>query len=770
MMKKWRFFLGGIVFIVLILTVVITHWLFADLPSIDQLNEIQNFPSLRIVDRSGRLLYEDLGENSIRYHPLRFQEIPDCIKQATIATEDASFFSNPGFDVKGMLRALWINLRGGDTIAGGSTITQQLVRNLLLEKGESEQRTVKRKLREIYLAWQITHHYTKEQILSLYLNHTYYGSFAYGIEAASLTYFGIPAKQLDLAQCAVITGLPQAPSIYNPFIHPDAAKKRQKVVLERMAKLKFITDQQFTNAIHEELNFSEAPYPMEAPHFVMYVRNQVDQLISSGQLSPNARLNDLTIYTSLDLNLEKTAEKAIQSHLTKLALDRGGLGHNVHDAALVAINPKSGEILAMVGSANYQNEAIYGAINMAITPRQPGSALKPFVYALAMDPNQLNPLMPGSLIWDKQTNFQTRDGKTYTPVNYDGKEHGLVTVREALGSSLNIPAVMVLNQIGLQRFSAFAQTIGLTSLRNPETYDLTIALGGGGVSLLELTSAYSIFAAQGIKNQPYAILSIQDKFGNVLYQYQRKTIQVVDPQVAWLISDILHDDNARTIGFGRNSILNIDRPAAVKTGTTTNFHDNWTIGYTPQIVVGVWVGNADYQPMMEVTGLSGAAPIWHEFIRQALLNQVEEWYPRPPTIISTALCKPISPFTEQCGSQYQDWMIVGTHPLKSLNFNAVPSEPNQSQAFEIISPHPNAVYIKGQNQPVTIPLTIRNNNGLDTFKVFLNQKQIATLDRDPKTIWLDLQPGVAVITIEGWQNNQLMETQTISITVNPPLR
>ncbi len=769
-MKKRVILCCGIGLLVIFLALLIWAWLFSDLPQVNKLDQVQNFPSLRIVDRNGHLLYEDLGAHSIRFHPLTFQEIPDCVKQATIATEDASFYRNPGFDLKAMLRALWINLRGGETIAGGSTITQQLVRNLLLEKGESNQRTLKRKLREIYLAWKITRRYSKEEILTLYLNHTYYGSFAYGIEAASLTYFGIPSKNLDLAQCALLVGLPQAPSAYNPFIFPENAKKRQQIVLARLAKLQLISARQLQEALEEELTFNEAPYPMEAPHFVMYVRNQVDQLISSGILHPSDRLKDLTIYTTLDLNLEKIAEKAVQDHLTKLKIDRGGLGHNVHNAALVAINPSTGEILAMVGSADYHNNSIYGAINMAIAPRQPGSALKPFLYALAMDPNQPHPLMPGTIIWDKQTNFLTRNGKIYTPANYDGKEHGLVTVREALGSSLNIPAVIVLDQIGLQRFSAFAQTIGLTSLRNPETYDLTIALGGGGVSLLELTGAYGVLAAQGKKAQPFAILSIQDKFANVLYQQKREARQVIDPRIAWLISDILQDDDARTIGFGKHSILNIDRPAAVKTGTTTNFHDNWAVGYTPQIVVGVWVGNADYTPMIEVTGLTGAAPIWHEFIRQALNNRVKEWYPRIPEIRSVQLCKPVSPFTDRCGSYFQDWMIGETKPLKWLNLSFHSGLSSQSHAFEIISPRPNGEYIQAQNQATRLPLTIRNINGVDLFKIFLNQKQIATLNGDPDQLWLDLQLGVSVITIEGWQNNQLIETQTFSITLRPPLR
>jgi membrane carboxypeptidase/penicillin-binding protein PbpC len=424
----------------------------------------------------------------------------------------------------------------------------------------------------------------------------------------------------------------------------------------------------------------------------------------------------------------------------------------------------------MVGSADYYNASIHGAINMAITPRQPGSALKPFVYALAMNPNLPQPLMPGSLIWDKQTTFITQDGKTYTPANYDGKEHGFVTVREALGSSLNIPAVIVLNKIGLKNFSAFAQNIGLNSLNNPKTYDLTIALGGGGVSLLELTNAYSVLASQGQKSKIQAILSIQDKSGKSLYQNESEKTQILDPQISWLISDILHDDTARTIGFGRNSILNIDRPAAVKTGTTTNFHDNWTVGYTPQLVVGVWVGNAGYQPMFEVTGLSGAAPIWHEFIRQALINQPEIWFPRPNNITSVELCKPINLSSPDCVIKYQDWMITGSEPIKSLNLPEGTENTSLPNAFEVLSPLPNAVYVASETQPTTLPISIRSFQTLDFFKVFINQKQIATLNHEPYQTWWEFPVGEATVAIEGWRNNLLVSAQSFTITVNPPLR
>lgn len=776
--NKGNFFLrftaiiGGLF---LILTIATALWLVSQLQHLPEPKNIPNqlkLPSIQILDRNGILLYEDLGESSIRHRPVKYSDLPTCIINATIATEDQSFFTNPGFDLKAMVRAIWINLRGGQILAGGSTITQQVVRNLLMTAEESSQRTVQRKIREIFLAWRLSKELSKQEILSLYLNQTYYGSFAYGVEAASQTYFGKSIRELTLAECALIAGLPQSPSNYNPFIYPQKAIERQKIVLERLYRSGYINLAEKQQAETQPLRFAEQPYPLEAPHFVMFVRHTFDQMENQGMIPPDARRKGLMIQTTLDINWQRLAEKAIQNHLRRLSHGRDGLGHNVKNAALVAIDPQSGAVLAMVGSPNYWDQNIYGAINMAIVPRQPGSALKPFIYALAMDPNNPNPLTAASPIDDRRTVFFTKDQKTYIPVNYDGKEHGRVTVREALASSLNIPAVKVLDQVGLERFIAFMKTLGVQSLDSPDHYDLTIALGGGGVSLLELTAAYGVFATNGVIASPYWIESISDTEGNLYYQASPKTKKALDERVAWLISDILSDDQARYIGFGKNSVLKLDRPAAVKTGTTTDFHDNWTIGYTPSLVVGVWVGNADYEPMVEVTGLSGAAPIWHEFMRTVLANQPSETFQHPDRLIHQTVCK--NPTVQsRCSETVTDWFILGTQPNVSPEQPAVQSAASPKPHFMVLSPLRNGVYLLPASYPQNTPkllIEISNPLNLSHFDIYLDDSHLATLDSQPLTTWWQMQTGFHVLRIEGWQGQQLIEEQIIPFTVQPPLR
>lgn len=771
--RKLIILFGGFLATLFIGLLIYTFSLLQNIPDPKNIQNRLQLPSIQIQDRNGLLLYEDLGEFSIRHRPVDYEDLPPCIIQATIATEDQTFFSNPGFDFKALLRALWINFRGGQIVAGGSTITQQVVRNLLLSEKESSQRTVQRKLREIYLAWRLSQHLSKQEILSLYLNQTYYGSFTYGVEAAAQTYFGKSISDLTLAECALIAGLPQSPAVYNPFIHPEKALERQKVVLERLYRSGFISLEEKQQAAAETLWFAEQPYPMEAPHFVMLVRNTFDQLEDQGIIPVEAKRKSLIIRTTLDLHWQKLAEKAIRNHLQRLAKGRDGLGHNVKNAALVAIDPQSGAVLAMVGSPDYQDRNIYGAINMAIVPRQPGSALKPFIYALAMDPATSKPLTAASIIDDVRTVFITRDGKTYLPVNYDGKEHGKVTVREALASSLNIPAVITLNEIGLEQLAAFMKTLGIQSLDSPDRYDLTIALGGGGVRLLELTAAYGVFATNGIFVSPYWIESITDTEGKIYYQASSNPKKVLDERVAWLISDILSDDQARYLGFGKNSVLKLDRPAAVKTGTTTDFHDNWTVGYTPSLVVGVWVGNADYEPMIEVTGLTGAAPIWHEFLRAALVNYPIENFKQPHGLTHQTICKTMNPQNNHCLQWLSEWFIAGTEPKPSAPNDILTQSTDSSSKFTVLSPLQNGVYLIPPYVSPESPkllIEIRNRSDLTHFQLFIDGEYLATLDRQPFETWWPMQEGEHLLRIEGWQDQRLVEEQFLRFTVQPPLR
>ncbi|MEW5941471.1 MAG: transglycosylase domain-containing protein, partial [Chloroflexota bacterium] len=564
-----------------------------------------------------------------------------------------------------VVRALWINIQGGETLAGGSTITQQVARNLLLSD-ELGTRSLRRKVREIVLAWQMTRRLSKDEILALYLNQTYYGGLAYGVEAASQTYFGKSATGLTLPECALLAGLPQSPSLYNPFTNPDAARDRQLVALGLMEKDGYITTEERALAEETTLHYTETPYPIRAPHFVWMIKSQLDALSASGEINFAAQ-QSLVVRTTLDLNIQQIAEDAIARQL-KDYRERAP-EQNVNNAAALVLDPRTGEMLALVGSADYFDDSIAGAVNMAISPRQPGSAFKPFLYAQALDPRGPARWTAATPMLDVTTTFPTHEGLSYTPKNYDGREHGLVPVREALASSLNIPAVLTLQQVGIANTIHFAGQLGVTTLGDPNEYDLSLALGGGQMSLLELTSAYAVLANGGVKTDHSAILDIRDADGTLLYRSDpTPSLQILDPRVVWLLSDILSDDEARALGFGRDSTLKIDRPAAVKTGTTTNFHDNWTIGYTPDLVVGVWVGNSDYKAMKDVTGLTGAAPIWHEVIRKALEGKPKTNFVRPEGLIQVEVCalSGLLP-TSFCDHTRVEWFIEGTEPTQPDN-------------------------------------------------------------------------------------------------------
>ena len=666
-MRRFKLWIGLLLFLAL-LVIGVLAWLFQDLPSVDSAGFGLNLPSIRITDRQGRLLYEVLAQGGGRNAPTPIERIPLALRQATIATEDASFYHNPGIDPVGILRALWINLQGGETLSGGSTITQQIARSLLMSPQERSQRTLRRKLREGILAWQLTQRYSKDEILALYLNQTYYGGMAYGVEAAAQTYFGKSASDLDLAECALLAGLPQAPSLYDPFTDLEAAKKRQAVVLGLMEKAGYLDAGQVDLAQREPLVLAGTPYPLEAPHFVMMVRSQIDALFTPDQVMA---FGGLVVRTTLDLDDQKKAEQAVADQLARLhAKENGANGHNLNDAALVALDPHTGQILAMVGSADYNDRAHAGAINMALAPRQPGSALKPFIYASAFDPSRANPWTAATMLLDVSTNFVTHDLKPYTPVDYDGQEHGPVLARDALASSLNIPAVLTLDHIGLPALFELAGRLGLSSLGDPDHSDLSLALGGGDVRLLDLAAAYGALATGGYRVAPLSILEIRTTADQVVYTAPDPPRQrVLDERVAWLVSDILSDDNARLLGFQRNSVLRLDRPAAVKTGTTSDFHDNWTVGYTPDLVVGVWAGNANHEAMRDITGLTGAAPIWAEAMRAMLVGTPEKDFTRPLGLVQVEVCalSGLLP-TPACPYRRLEWFIDGTQPTQPDHF------------------------------------------------------------------------------------------------------
>jgi penicillin-binding protein 1C len=663
-------------------------WLVVDLPSPGELYRRSSAPSTRILDRHGRLLYEIIDPHAGHHTPLSLDEIPLACQNATIATEDASFYTNPGVDLAGILRAAWINLRGGEVLAGGSTITQQLARNLLLDPQERTERTLKRKLRESILAWRLARSYDKDEILALYLNETYYGNLAYGLEAAANTHFGKPASDLDLAECALLAGLPQAPSLYDPLVAPEAARARQAVVLDLMRKQGYVSEERAQLAAAERLHFAAAPFSIQAPHFVMYVRSWLEQEFGLDLIYQRG----LVVTTTLDLDWQDAAETVVRNRLSQLQqplLDKSQPGKNVNNAALVALDPHSGEILTMLGSPDYFDPQIDGAVNTALALRQPGSAIKPITYAAAFDPTRSNPLAPGDVILDVRTSFPTREGLPYVPVNYDHRYHGPVSAREALASSYNLPAVKVLDQIGVETMTALARRMGITTFDDaPDEnggegrYGLALTLGGGEVRLLELTAAYAAFANGGYRVEPISVLAVADANGNVLHRAREQGMEaVLSPQVAYLISHILSDERARAPTFGEGSVLRLacpktpaglrqgsaqclgSRPAAVKTGTTTDWRDNWTIGYTPDLAVGVWVGNADNQPMERVSGVDGAGPIWHDFMELALLGQPQREFQRPAGLITVEICSLSGMLpTSDCPHTRSELFIAGTEP------------------------------------------------------------------------------------------------------------
>jgi 1A family penicillin-binding protein len=795
--RKILFVSISLILLLLAFMIVGYFWLLRGLPSLESLPERLYTPSVRIVDRSGRLLYESIAEQGGRHTVIPFETIPLSVRQATIATEDRSFYTNPGVDLRGILRAVWINLRGGETLAGGSTITQQVARNLLLEAGERTQRSLRRKLRETILAWQLARKLPKDEVLSIYLNQTYYGGLAYGVEAAAQTYFGKSVSELDLAESALVAGIPQSPAVYNPFTNPDSAKARQKVVLDLMLKDGFISSEEYDRAVREPLIYTATPYPMEAPHFVLWVRAQLDEILTPEEIY---QVGGVIVRTTLDLDWQHAAERAVQQQIDQLAKENNGLGHNLNNAALVALNPGTGEILSMVGSPDYNDTEHEGAINMALAPRQPGSSIKPLVYATALDPSQPDPWTAATMILDVKTSFVTHDGHAYVPANYDGLEHGPVLVREALASSLNVPAVITLNHIGLQALFSTASRLGITTLSNPDEYDLSLALGGGAVKLIELTAAYGAFANGGYRVTPNAILEITDPAGNLLYSPKSAPqVRMLDERVAWLISDILSDNDARFIGFGRNSILRLDRTAAVKTGTTSNFHDNWTVGYTPDLVVGVWAGNADYQPMRDVSGVTGAAPIWAQFMRTVLTGTPERQFNRPPGLSHVEVCALSGMLpTQDCPYRRYEWFIAGTEPTqldtlyhkvtvdaatrRVADANTPPEQrqsivvldlppqaatwarsqgiillsdltstqnnSSQSAVLSLISPPVNALYryapsVPGETQGLRLEAVSTTGGGsLREVTLWVDGQVVSRLTQPPYQAWWPLSPGI----------------------------
>ncbi|MEX1019394.1 MAG: transglycosylase domain-containing protein, partial [Litorilinea sp.] len=633
------------------------------LPNSEEIqSRASDFQSSRILDREGALLYESFDLNAGRRVVVPLERMSPYLLQATISTEDANFYAHPGIDVVALVRAVYYAFLEGDVVSGGSTISQQLVKMTLL----TPERTVTRKVKEAILSAEVTRRFDKDTILEIYLNELYYGNLAYGADAAAQTYFDKDVADLTLAEASLLAGLPQLPAYYDPYTNPERAKNRQAVVLRLMVESGAITAQEADAAWLEPLNYTPLSYDMLSPHFTLFVREQLETILGPGEVHKQGYI----VTTSLDSALQQEAQRIVSEQVAGLS-DR-----NVSNGALIAIRPDTGEILAFVGSADFDNVEIDGQVNMVLAPRQPGSSIKPFVYVSAFE-QQDRPLeerwTPGTLLADIEEPFPDGANPPYIPTNYDNTESGMVTVRRALGSSLNIPAVRALQHVGLPYFLSLMQRLGVTTLTRPD-YGLSLSLGGGEMPLMELTTAFGVLANSGEFVPPVSILKIEDNNGTVyceigtptpcridLNNGERQVISEVD---AFLISDILSDNEARTPAFGPNSMLRLNRPAAVKTGTTNSFRDNLTVGYTPQLVTGVWIGNADNSPMRNISGVTGAGPIWNQFMTLALADAPVIEFTPPPGVRRYQVCSDTGTLpSEACPEPRERWFAEDRPPL-----------------------------------------------------------------------------------------------------------
>ena len=656
------------------------------LPNVYELRQrAAQFETTRILDRNGNLLYEIVDPTAGRRSYVPLDKISPYLIAATVATEDHGFYSHPGFDAFGIIRAFLQNYQSGGTIvSGASTITQQLSRALLFSPEERVEQSYQRKIREAILAAEVTRRYSKEEILELYLNENYYGNLAYGIEAAAQTYFNTTADKLTLAQAAFLAGLPQAPAVYDVHTNREVTLHRMEQVLYLMYEQSqvqgciYISNSpqsvcvdalDVANSVDEISNYEFVPsnFEIRYPHWVTYVRNLLEQ-----QYDPQTIYRSgFSVYTTLDPGLQDHAERIVETQVNALA-DR-----HVTNGALVAIRPSTGEILAMVGSANFFDEDIDGQVNMAVSPRQPGSSIKPLTYLAAFEKGWTT----SSLIWDVPSEFPPSGDpadqrQPYIPVNYDERFHGPVTVRSALANSYNIPAVKTMQFVGIYDdpetpneggLISLARRLGITTL-NRNDYGLSLTLGGGEVTLLEMTGAYSVLANGGRRIPPVAITRIVDLTGDIIYKYQPPVGEhAIRPEHAYLISSILSDNQARTPAFGPDSVLNLPFSAAAKTGTTNDFTDNWTVGYIPDLAVGVWIGNADYSSMQNISGVMGAAPVWSEYMQvgiQQLTGGNPSPFMRPAGITERVICS-ISGTepSEWCPNQQSEIFAADQPPL-----------------------------------------------------------------------------------------------------------
>jgi 1A family penicillin-binding protein len=678
-------------------------------PEMIEVQTSQSFKTTKIYDRTGtKLLYEVFDPRWGSRTVVPLEQIPDNLEYATVAIEDQDFYTNPGVNIRGIIRAAYVDITG-QGFQGGSSITTLLVKNVIIPPEERVQRDMARKIKEAILAVEITRRYGKEQILEWYLNTVFYGNMAYGVEAAAQNYFGKHVQDLSLAECAMLAVLPNAPASHSPLTNPEEARIRQHLVLDAMYRQGYISYEEIVAAKAEELHYAAVRYDIEAPHFVMYVRQLLEEKYGSDLLYQGG----LKVYTTIDLDLQHVAEDIARRHIEELQADE----RNASNAAVVTMKPATGEILAMVGSIDYFDREIDGQVNVALAERQPGSSFKMFTYTEALRQGYT----PATMVMDVRTTFPDPDySNPYTPENYTRKFSGPLRLRQALARSINVAAVKVMSWVGVRNVIELAHRMGISTL-NRDYYGLSLTLGGGEVKLLDMTYAFSVLANGGYmagqpvpedqvrpgyrELDPVTILRVEDANGNVLEEYRSPELrQILDPQVSYVITHMLSDNVARTPAFGSRSMLYLgpERPVAAKTGTTTDFRDSWTMGFTPQICTGVWVGNSNNEEMEHVQGSVGAAPIWHDVMLAALEGEPVMPFVEPPglewaVVDATSGLLP----TPQTPSTVRDVFLPGTVPTEYDNIHQMfricrasgklatvycPLEDVTEQVFEIYPP------------------------------------------------------------------------------------
>jgi|TARA_Y100000031_G_C8253029_1_gene401458 1A family penicillin-binding protein len=752
-----------------------------DLPDPTKINQRQIVESTKIYDRTGQIILYDIHGEEKRTL-VSFDEIPQFVKDATVVAEDDNFYHHIGFDWRGILRAFVANLKNERISQGGSTLTQQFIKNAYLG-GPQSKRTYTRKIKEIILSLIMERKYSKDEILSFYLNQVPYGSNAYGIEAASQTFFNKPTKELTLVEGTLLAALPNGPSYYSPYgSHPDKLQARQEYVLERMADFNYITPEQVAEAKQVELKYASQA-DLKAHHFVTMVKEYLEK--EYRQRYTDINMAGLKVYTTLDWDLQKIAEQVIIE-----GVEKNEKTYRADNAALVAIDPQTGQIVALVGSRNYQEDQF----NVATSPyRQPGSSFKPFAYAMAFE----NGYYPETVLFDLPTSFGKfgpGEGVEYKPNNYDLKFRGPINMRNGLAQSINLVSVKVLYLAGVQKTISLAQDMGITTLKDRKQYGLSLVLGGGEVKLLDETAAYGVFATEGVRHPVSMILKIEDAQGNVLEEYQDKKTRVLSQQTARQINDILSDEATRAPMFGNNSKLYLaHRPAAAKTGTTQDYSDGWTVGYTPSLVVGIWAGNNDYTQKMRqgAAGLYVAAPIWNNFMTQAyqletnkendnqfILPKKTEYFTKPestptgtPSMITGQLINQkvvgIDKISGKLATQLTppDLIIEKEYQEVHCILYYIDKDDDQFQNWE------NAVLEWKQNQPQNLPSQYDDIHTLENQPIvqITSPQENDLITSFNLTIQAQAQALLGIKQVDFFFNNQLVGTDNkapYSVTFN----